>query len=421
MNKQMITILFLSSFATLNVFAQEGGLKMPLNFENAKVLPKGIRNVRFLNSQIDAIDKFDGSGNIVPLGNKLNKKVTWKDVIKGKETTDEKSDTYALMKAVGDDENDSIGRTTGMVNASVDAKVPVIAYGISEKLTAALVIPYVSDDINIDTGYLRSQGFNRDVNEKLNDSNKSNKAYQVQQNTLNAINKKLKDKGYDSLTDSEGRRSRLGDVKLVTKYQYMKQDKLAQVLKVEVTAPTGEATDPDKAVDIGTGDEQWDLGLGIGADYYLNDALSFTGFVGYTFQLATTTRKRIWEESNSKISGDADNNTEVDLGDHFKSQILGKYSFLNGWSVYSGVTYQFKEADKYDGDKYSQKRYNWMSRDTAQNMLATQAGIGFSTLPLFRQKKFKVPLETNIYYTNVNEGMNTLVDEVYTFELAMFF
>ena len=54
-------------------------------------------------------------------------------------------------------------------------------------------------------------------------------------------------------------------------------------------------------------------------------------------------------------------------------------------------------------------------------MRSYQAGLGFSTIPLFKQGKFKAPLQANLFYTSVNEGKNVIKDDIVTFEIALFF
>ena len=51
--KKLLTLTLLA--ASLSGFAQEGGLKMPFNFENAKVLPKGIKNIILMHAQMRGI------------------------------------------------------------------------------------------------------------------------------------------------------------------------------------------------------------------------------------------------------------------------------------------------------------------------------------------------------------------------------
>lgn len=417
----MTLTLILLIAVSLTANAQEGGLLAPVSLESAKVLPKGIRNVQFLDSRIDAVKKYNNNGNTVPLGDALNKKVTWGKSIEGKKDLYERAKLRGLLKDNNIDENEQIGETTGVVNAAVEARVPVIAYGVTSKLTMALVVPYVTTDIQIDTGFKAKNNLSKFsqkiLQEKLNSEHKANK---VRNDTLTAIDIKLRDNNYKKLSESEGRRTRLGDIRLISKYLLNDTESYKGGLKVELTAPTGEPTDPDKAVDIPSGDGQWDIGLGYTAEYTLNKSFSLLGFAGYTVQLETETEKRIPEESDSKVTPDKEKLTQ-DLGDRWMTQAGVTYSFLQGASVTTALTYQKKERDQYKGKEYEAHRYNWLESDTNQEMYSSTVALGYSTIELFRQKRFPAPVQAGLIYTNVFEGKNVVKDEVVAMQLSLFF
>lgn len=418
--KKFMLLMAVSS----TVFANEGNLRMPLVFESAAVLPPKIRNIRFMNARIDGINKFDNGGNVVAVGNSLNKTITFADSIKGKDNIYDRASLRGILKDSNIDPDSNIGDTTGMVNIAVNARVPVVAYGLNKKTTVAVAIPYVVSNISVATGYVADQDKNLEnmVQNVLQDKRRTqHKSFKVQADTLNAIRKKLADNNYKQLSESEGEQSRLGDIRLVVKHQLDKQDNSATALKLELVAPTGQTLDPDKAVDMASGDGQWDIGVGMVSEYRLNSNVSFAGYAGYLFQLEKTAEKRIPTESDSKITPDSDNNTLVDLGDQINLQASVRLDFWNGFTFLNGYSYQHKGEDRYSGNLYASSRYDYLERDTEQTMHAYISGLGFSTIPLFKQKKFKVPLQANLFYTSVFEGRNILKDDIVTFEMAIFF
>jgi hypothetical protein len=418
-------ILSISLLAT-SVFAQEGGLKMSFNFENANVLPVGIRNVRYMNAHVEAITKYDGNGVQVPVGNALNKEVTWQKVIDGKKDPYEQAILAGTLKAYGVDPSGVIGSTTGMVNISVEAKVPVIAYGVTKKWTMALAVPYITSTMSIDEGFMSAKSLeNFAVNQVQGKRLSQHKAYKLRTDTLGAISKKLSDNGYKTLNESLGTKSHIGDIKLVNKYQYLKKDKIVSALRFEIGIPTGKTLDVNKAVDFATGDGQWDIGLGNAIQINLTEKLSLTGFASYTKQLEKTDARRVPIESDSKISDvtDIDHDTKIKFGDQYKLQAQMNYKFYKGGvlNFITGLTYAKKYEDKVTGDKFEAHRYKWLTQDTEQVMKSLQAGFGVSTIPLFKAKKFKAPLQANLFYTSVYDGKNVVKDNVYTFEMALFF
>lgn len=65
--KYLFLLLAATSTLPMTGFAQEGGIKMPMNFESAGVLPSGIRNIRYLNTRIEGVDKFNTAGILFQL------------------------------------------------------------------------------------------------------------------------------------------------------------------------------------------------------------------------------------------------------------------------------------------------------------------------------------------------------------------
>ena len=91
----------------------------------------------------------------------------------------------------------------------------------------------------------------------------------------------------------------LGDIKLVAKYNFVNNEKMSATGQFDVTAPTGKDQDVNKIVDVASGDDQTDLGIGVFVDYFVTPEFTVSGTVGYTNQLADTNPERIPEVSYS--------------------------------------------------------------------------------------------------------------------------
>ncbi len=405
-------------FFSLSSFSQEGNLLIPMDFENAKVLPKGIRNIRFRGAEFQATEKFDGSGQIVPVGNALNKGVTWNKIIDGKDTAVEKGLLRGYLESKNVNLNDEVGNTTGVVGIGFQPIIPIMAYGLSEKMTVAIAVPVIKTSLQVDAGFVANENLEGIGKNLIKDGSQA-KAYELQYKTANAIQEKLKKYNYQPLQSEE--KTRLGDIRIVTKNVLHQKGKFDVAIKGIITAPTGQTTDADKAVDIGTGDGQWDLGLGLVSDWQFSDNNMITGYIAAISQLPTSRARRIPEEADSKLSPDVDKNTRMDLGDVINLQLGNKYSFLKGFSLSSALSLQYKDKDSYSGNKYSSFRYNWLERDTAQTMESVHLSFGYSTLALFREKKFPAPVEANLSFNQVVGGMNAIQDYLVAFELAAYF
>jgi hypothetical protein len=411
--------LLINSIGSVAI-AQEGGIKIPMSLESSAVLPSGVRNINYRNAFFQGVNKFERNNQIVPVGNALNKEVTWNKLLESKDDTTERATIKGLLDKAGVNLDDPVGDTTGIVELNIDVQVPIMAYGVNENWTMAIAVPIVTSELYVDSGFIAKENLEDFANNELSERS-VHKAYELQTKTLDAINEKLKNNNYNRLPTGRVKNTRVGDIVLVSKYMMSRSDKLSVALKNSLTLPTGETTDVNEAVDIGTGDGQWDLGAGVAIDYNMVDWLKISLFNGVEVQLPDSRAKRIPEKGDSKISPDIDRKTEMDLGDKWSSQLGLTFSFWNGFSFLNAYTFQYKEPDRYDGSAFAGYRYNYLERDTEQRMETAQLGLGYSTIPLFQQKRFAVPLAGKLLYTKVIGGKNVIKTEMTTLEFSLFF
>ena len=155
----------------------------------------------------------------------------------------------------------------------------------------------------------------------------------------------------------------------------------------DITLPTGRDQDINKIVDVTSGDDQTDLGVGIAADYKVGDYVTLSSSVAHTVQLADTNAERIPEVSYSKASPDIDSETNRDLGNISQVQLAGVLNY-KGVNLGAGYSFQHKEQDTYSGTKFSRERYSWLEQDTKQVMHSLYPTAGFDTFYYFKKKSF---------------------------------
>ena len=197
--------------------------------------------------------------------------------------------------------------------------------------------------------------------------------------------------------------------------------RFALVLNQETTLPTGKQADFNKVVDIGSGDGQWDFGVGSTFDFKFNRFFNITGNALYTVQLSDNVPRHIPRSENETITPEVDNNVYRDLGDIFSSNLAAHLTLFETWRFSTALGYHRKQEDEYTGGLFQQARYDILALDSAQTMQTGQLGIQFSTIPLFKRKRFPVPIQASLGYTAVLSGTNVTSDPVTSFELAVFF
>lgn len=398
--------------------AMAGDLRAPFDFETTAVLPRGVRNPRFkvLVSTMD--ERFGSGGGTEPLGARLNKTVTWQDVIDSKDDPTERAIVEGKVGSLGFSKNDSAGTSAGVVNTYMNVKVPVLAMGVTEKLTMAVAVPVVDVEVNADTGFQKSQQGQDFVN-SVGETDPE-KGREAADNLNNAINSKLKRLGYEPIESKKV--SNIGDIKVVGKYLTYQSDRHAISVKGETTLPTGTPPHPDKALDIPTGDGQWDVGAGVIYDYYVtrDKALRANTYVGYVAQLPDEIERRLPTSEYDSLSRDKEL-LERDLGDIYSAGAGLTYQFASGLNFGAAYGFQFQERARYEGSKFSRHRYSLLEAGTLQAMHSATAGVGYSTVELFKQKQFALPLQLNLAYSKPFKGRNVVKNELLAFEFVMFF
>lgn len=414
------TSILALSFFTLTAYA---GLSIKTDFENSKVLPQKIRNVQFRYLSIGLTDLFDNSGSSVSLSSKLSKVITWQDVVDSKDLAVEREKVLSGIQADGQSLSDSPGSTSAFIKGSVSVIAPVIAYGVSKDLTIAVAVPIFRNQLNVDTSFLKNQG-GQSLVDRLNNSGNAPAARLAANALVDPIQKKLKENGYKRLESFD--EQEVGDIKIVGKYSLGKTGLISHGLKGTLTTPTGRPADPDRLVDLPTGDGQWDIDI----TYIIESPLSDEGigrkftamaYSGYTAQLPDRLEARIPEEHGEKITPDKDPNTLRDLGDIIHGGVGLSFEAFSGFSLSGGYNIQYKGEDTYTGDVYSSERYGWMSDETQQMLQNAVAGISYSTIPAFKAKKFALPGVASLRLALPIAGKNIAETKAVTFETSLFF
>lgn len=398
--------------------AWSGGIVTPFTFDSTAVLPKGVRSVRVLGFTTELENRWDGSGGFEPLANRMNKSITYGELVEAQRTVDERAQLKGYLLSKNISMSSIVGESHGIVNTRLTSTVPVAAYGVTERLTVAVIVPVLYSKINIATGWTSNENLQAAL-DGLSAEGKHNKKMSFEQKLLNVVQTKVTSFGYDTL-DNETRQE-MGDITLGAKYLLSKSDDWSVVLSPRLVLPTGRESTVTKLIDVAPGDGQWDIGLGTTAEYTANGNLSFLGTLNAVVQLPHRRAKRIPYKRWESPTPDIDYDVEEKLGDLYGAIVGTKYRFAEVWSLSGQYSAQYKSPDEVRGSRFEQERYKWLSDDTEQVLQALQAGLTFSTIPLFKTGRFAAPLETTLSVATSIGGRNTPQTTLAAWELALFF
>jgi hypothetical protein len=357
--------------------------------------------------------------------------VTWADVLATKSSSDQVF-MRSILEGQGLSESGSAGNINGEVNVFANVMAPVFAYGLNEKLTVGAAVPIYNINANAKTTFAKNNDGVKFVN-ALDAASPS--AADTARKTFNdlggAVNKKLVSLGYQPIPPEQSIKG-LGDVRLVSKYHVIKNDLNSLSVAGDVTLPTGIKPNADKALDLPTGDGQWDLGSKIAFDRQLVESDSWIYqkgmkskvniFSGYTVQVGDQIEKRIPVAEGESLSPDKEVLSRK-LGD---IAAIGSSMQLTVMPIATsfgfGYSYQYQFGTKYSGDLYESSRYRLMEKvESVKDAHSIIGSIEFSTIDWYKQKKFMVPISALLSVGRPVLGRNINKASIYSMELVMFF
>lgn len=394
-----------------------GGLFAPFSMESAGVLPKGVRSFRVSGFTTEIGDKYNDFGQLEILGKGFNKKITWGELIDSEPAGFDRGQFKGGLEAMGYHMDDVVGDARGIANSRLTATVPVLAYGLTEKLTLGVAVPIVYSNVNVSTGWGADPAFQ----ERLDELSRGyfNKVLSYEQKLQNVVATKLAGYGYKPLENEQ--HTELGDVTMAMKYQLLKDVSYAWSVGTKLVVPTGRAADIDKLIDVAPGDGQWDAGLSTAFDYVPTGRVTLTAAAAYTYQMPVTRAKRVPRSADETATPDVDSYVREKQGNTMGASLGGRYKVHELWSVGGAYGFHYKERDSYRGGTFAPERYEFLANDTEQVLQVGQIGLTYTTVPLFMKKRFDLPLEASVNFSQVLSGRNVNNANLASFEVAAFF
>jgi hypothetical protein len=211
----------------------------------------------------------------------------------------------------------------------------------------------------------------------------------------------------------------LGDIDAGLRYQYLKTDKWRLAVTDGMRFPTGQVDDPDSLVDLALGKGAYGLFFHFNHDYTGIDNLVLNGTFRYLLVLPDRKVRRIPASVNQPVTA-TKLKVDRDLGDEFEFEGSAVYTLFKGFSVSGLYQYGFKLKDEVSGPEgFSFKA---LEDETDWTSHIVIAGLSYSTIPLYLEKKFPWPLTATLFYRNRFAGSNNVFKSQYlSLALAVFF
>lgn len=385
-------------------------------FEDTKVLPKGVRNftIRTVDTKLDK--KNDAEGDHVNLGDPIQKGLTFEKIIAGEEGS-LKGLALVGMQSTGFEEDDSLGTYTADLKAHVRVVAPVFAYGLTDRLTLAIAVPYYQAATNVAVGFKTNETGELFLQALQNRQLTAAAVETVSKlnNAIGELQNKLMENGYEPLGDWQ--KSGYGDTTLAAKYLAFDGDAFDVATTFGVVAPTGRLDNPNILTDIPFGDGTWDAFLQASFDYSFAQGWLLNYYSKYLYQFESERDIRLVTEVES-IKGPLEK-VNYKMGDIWTTGLSAQWEPDFGLVSGVGLDYLRKFGDRYyveDPDvdaRYRQETYHESVRNTYM--------LGYSTIPAFRRKAFAAPLKATLVYSRVADSVSNPTNDIYQFDVKLFF
>jgi hypothetical protein len=210
----------------------------------------------------------------------------------------------------------------------------------------------------------------------------------------------------------------VSDIEVGGKYQYLKTNNWQLAFTGAIRFPTGEVDDPDNLVDTKFGDGAYALLFQLQNDFTGIRNLLLNATLRYDLVLPHSERLRVPDSVHQPITTNEEY-VNRNIGDRIEIEASGTYEFLNGFSFSLLYKYGYKFKDHVSGNRGF--NYKSLEDETDIQEHVGIASLGYSTIPLYQAKKFPLPMTASVSYRDRFAGTNLLKTQYISLILAIYF
>lgn len=322
----------------------------------------------------------------------------------------------------------NIGRSVVSISRDFTVIDFYASYGITERLSVGLKIPYWFVKNNVDAK-LDTSGATVGKNATLNSLVPLRIPGTVPLTTQDVkdllgagldINQDgtidIKGYGYEKFGSKS--QNGLSDIEGGFKYQYLNAKNWRLAAYLGGRFPVGDVDATDDLVDYGFGTGAWGLTFALNNDYtgIKNLILDFT--FRYKALFPDSQTLRVPRDVNEPITGNKED-VDRDPGDVFEFETGASYNFAKCWAASLLYKYAFSLKDSVSGR--AGVDFSALEDETDYAEHVGIVGLSYSTIPLYQAKQFPVPITAGIAYRNRFAGRNTYKSQYIGINLSVFF
>lgn len=368
-------------------------------------LPKGVRNFTYRHVRITNIEgDYNKNGVLEPFNFEADINA---DALK---ETGIAAVTQYLGTLTTDEYNEfSFGTFETSATSLVVVNAFGLGFGVTDSVTFYAFVPHYNAEVNLNLK--RTKEGRKNVGTTVSIENLPDIDEQIIQSLfVNYL-------GYKPL--GTWRAQNFGDTEFAVMYRLSNYKRKGHMLTVGAVAPTGREDDPDILQDIAFGDGQWDAFLEYGGGYRFKPGFSVDSWLRFTYQFPYKKNIRLPESSSGEFLTTRKGVAEIDLGERIEFNIESSALITPQWTLSTLYQFMYKTKDLFKSE--FDDANNILEENTEEVSHTFQVKGSYSTVNLFKKKKFFLPANLNLYSRYIFAGKNISKYARFDAELQFFF
>lgn len=386
--------------------------------EQVGTLPRGRFMVSALGIQAGVGQVFDDGGSKQALSNNFNQNVSYQQI-----TQDDPARSNllsGLFQAYGLNLQNTSGRIEGQLVGRVSGTVPVVGYGITDRVGIFVNIPILTFQIQTAYRFVPSAETTRFLS-TLQQNNQGSVANEF----ISAMNTSLESRLYQTQYDYNPalNRSYLGDlqVSVMNVIEESTPRKGGVAVQGIAVLPTAQDRDIRDLYGLRAGDRRFGLGARGMVETRLTSGFSWFNSAQGVFLFPGTQARRFPSNPADRLNEAISNSTEVTGGARLNAQTQLRYAFPKWVAINTGLGYALKMAEGYAANDVSPTSLALASARSQMSLASAFASVDLNSIPSFLEGNFIFPAVFEVGAGIPLAGRNSFAEPVVQFQGTMFF
>lgn len=400
--------------------ASATGLVNRYQYLNAGLLPEGVWTFGVNHGQSSGKKdaSFSKSGERVSNETYFSRDVSYSNLQDEINDPLEKELAAAAFSAYERQDGEIAGRATNNVEVEQSSNTYVLGRGLSKKSSLLMIFPVVTIKTRFSSRFNNSSSLNSFASQ-LRAEGQNQRADEILEKSQNALSNRLNENGYRSNYPTE--MTTLANIYLDFRHEVKQGRKFDLTSDSFVVVPAGKKSDEDDFIYMRINEEQYSFKQALTASYQPNYSFNFLASTFFHKRFAFEKKRRIPVNNVSPLSKDIDSETRIQYGDTVGGSLQLNFSMNDTFTFYAGRSYEAKARDKIEGNTFSSERYDFIEKNTTQNIQLNYLGVAVNTIQAFLAKKFLIPVDVNLQYSYPTGGANTFDNKIIAMNMMVFY